>query len=107
MCSTTRGEAAEGRQPGARPGTHTKRKEKNTMTEAMRYVLYGKVEILVRHGAVTEMQKRGLGSRPTIRKALRGDYNENNADENRRAQRIRKYAYQEMAGVLVGAPVED
>jgi hypothetical protein len=77
------------------------------MTEAMRYVLYGKVEILVRFGAVTEMQKRGLGSRPTIRKALRGDYNENNADENRRAQRIRKYAYQEMAGVLVGAPVQD
>ena len=69
----------------------------------MRYVLYGKVEILVRHGAVTEMQKCGLGSRPTIRKALRGDYNENNTDENRRAQRIRKYAYQEMGGVFVGA----
>lgn len=68
--------------------------------------MYGKVEILVRHGAVTEMQERGLGSRPTIRKALRGEYNENNADENRRAQRIRKYAYQELAGVLVGAPME-
>lgn len=72
------------------------------MTE-IEQMLYGTTEIMVRHGVVTEMQERGFGSRPTIRKALRGDYNKNNADEKRRAQRIRKYAYQEMGGVFVGA----
>ncbi len=72
------------------------------MTE-IEQMLYGKTEIMVRHGAVTKMQERGFGSRPTIRKALRGDYNENNADEKRRAQRIRKYAYLDMGGVFVGA----
>ena len=49
-------------------------------------------KIMVPFGVVTQMEREGFGSRPTIRKALRGDYNEFNQDERKRALRIRKRA---------------
>lgn len=49
-------------------------------------------KIMVPFGLVTQMEREGFGSRPTIRKALRGDYNEFNPDERKRALRIRKRA---------------
>lgn len=51
-----------------------------------------KNKIMVPFGLVTQMEREGFGSRPTIRKALRGDYNEFNQDERKRALRIRKRA---------------
>lgn len=51
-----------------------------------------KSKIMVPFGVVTQMEREGFGSRPTIRKALRGDYNEFNQDERKRALRIRKRA---------------
>lgn len=51
-----------------------------------------KNKIMVPFGVVTQMEREGFGSRPTIRKALKGDYNELNQDECKRALRIRKRA---------------
>lgn len=52
------------------------------------------------------MERDGFGSRPTIRKALKGEYNESNADERKRALRIRKRALQ-MGGVAVPDATEE
>lgn len=49
-------------------------------------------KIMVPFGVVTQMEREGFGSRPTIRKALSGNYNEFNQDERKRALRIRKRA---------------
>lgn len=57
-------------------------------------------KILVPFGVMSQMEREGFGSRPTIRKALRGDFNENNRVESRRALRIRQRALQ--LGGLVG-----
>ena len=51
-----------------------------------------KRRILTPRGLVTQIEKAGLGTRPTIAKALSGDYNEGNAKEKAKAERIRKYA---------------
>lgn len=65
-----------------------------------------KCEIRVTFGIITRMEREGCGSRPTIRKALNGTYNENNREERARALRIRLRAYQ-LGGCLVGATVYD
>lgn len=57
-------------------------------------------KILVPYGVVTQMERERYGSRPTIRKALRGGYNGNNHDERSRAMRIRRRALQ-LGGVLM------
>ena len=87
--------------PGARPGTPPKETKK---TIKMR--LDPKCEIRVPFGIITRMEREGYGSRPTIRKALNGTYNENNRDERARALRIRFRAYL-LGGCLVGATVYD
>lgn len=51
-----------------------------------------KTLILTPRGLINQIQRAGYGSRPTIRKALDGTYDENNKDEKARAERIRKYA---------------
>lgn len=56
------------------------------------------MKIMVPYGVMQRMEREGLGTQPTLRKALRGEYNEWNADERRRALRIRKRALQ-MGGV--------
>ncbi len=53
-----------------------------------------KTKILVPHGVVSQMERERYGSRPTIRKALRHDYNEQNDEERNRALRIRRRAMQ-------------
>lgn len=51
-----------------------------------------KREILTPRGLRVQIE-RVLGyTQPTIIKALRGDYNEDNPGERRRAERIRRYA---------------
>ena len=65
-----------------------------------------KCEIRVSYGTITRIEREGYGSRPTIRKALTGGYNENNRDERERALRIRHRAYL-LGGCLVGAGVQD
>lgn len=65
-----------------------------------------KCEIRVTFGTITKLEREGVGSRPTIRKALNGTYNANNRDERARALRIRLRAYQ-MGGCLVGAEQHD
>lgn len=60
----------------------------------------GKMKIMVPYGVMQRMEREGLGTQPTLRKALRGEYNEWNSDERRRALRIRKRALQ-MGGVEV------
>ena len=54
------------------------------------------------YGIITQMEREGFGSRPTIRKALSGTYNANNRDERARALRVRSRAYM-LGGCLVGA----
>lgn len=65
-----------------------------------------KMKIMVPFGVVTQMERDGFGSRPTIRKALKGEYNEWNADERKRALRIRKRALQ-VGGVAVPEATEE
>lgn len=48
--------------------------------------------ILTPRGLVKQIERAGLGTRPTIVKALRGDYNEDNPKEKAKAERIRRYA---------------
>ncbi len=62
------------------------------------------MKILLPFGVSAQMERDGFGSQPTIRKALRGEYNEWNDDERKRALRIRKRAL-EMGGVESVAPV--
>ena len=45
--------------------------------------------IMVPYGVMRRLQAEGLGTQPTIRKALRGEYNEDNTAEHTRAMRIR------------------
>lgn len=65
-----------------------------------------KMKIMVPFGVVTQMERDGFGSRPTIRKALRGDYNWWNEEERKRALRIRKRALQ-VGGVAVPTVTEE
>lgn len=51
-----------------------------------------KTMILTPRGLRRQIQNVGLGSRPTIIKALSGAYNEYNPDEKKKAERIRRYA---------------
>ena len=45
--------------------------------------------IVVPYGVMRRLQAEGLGTQPTIRKALRGTYNPGNLRERTRAMRIR------------------
>lgn len=57
-------------------------------------------KIMVPFGVVTQLQKEGLGSRPTIGKALKGEYNAMNRYECKRALLIRQRALN-MGGVEI------
>ena len=45
--------------------------------------------IMVPYGVMRRLQREGLGTQPTLRKALRGEYNEHNTKERTLALRIR------------------
>lgn len=45
--------------------------------------------IMVPYGVMRRLQREGLGTQPTLRKALRGEYNEDNTAERTLALRIR------------------
>ena len=89
---------AGGSSPPAAQETHRtlrtggKKKKNKEMTT--------KTKILVPHGVVSQMERERYGSRPTIRKALRHDYNEQNDEERNRALRIRRRAMQ-LGGVVM------
>lgn len=51
-----------------------------------------KSRILTPRGLRKQIEKAGLGTQPTIIKALDGTYNEENAKEKAKAERIRRYA---------------
>lgn len=51
-----------------------------------------KTRILTPRGLRRQIEAAGLGSQPTIVKALSGDYNEESPKEKARAERIRRYA---------------
>lgn len=59
--------------------------------------------ILVSHGTMAIISKNIGASYPTIRKALRGEFNENNPEERDRALRIRKCAINNGGKELVSA----
>ena len=95
---------AGGSSPPAAQETHRtlrtggKKKKNKEMTK--------KTKILVPHGVVTQRERERYGSRPTIRKALRHDYNEQNDEERNRALRIRRRAMQ-LGGVAEQNAKED
>lgn len=60
---------------------------------------------MVPFGVVSKLERQGFGSRPTIRKALRGEFNYRNEKERRLALRIRMRARQE-GGVEVPTSTE-
>lgn len=45
--------------------------------------------IMVPYGVMRRLQREGLGTQPTLRKALRGEYNDQNLKERTLALRIR------------------
>lgn len=51
-----------------------------------------KTMILTPRGLRKQIEAAGLGTQPTIRKALEGRYNESCPEERRKAERIRRYA---------------
>ena len=81
------------------------RRERDPAPHKKETKMTDKMKIMVPFGVVTQMERDGFGSRPTIRKALRGDYNEWNEDERKRALRIRKRALQ-VGGVAVPTATE-
>ena len=84
-------------QPAA--GSSPARPPKKTKQKTMR-------QIIVNHGIRKRLKAEGLGSYPTIRKALRHDYNEQNDEERNRALRIRRRAMQ-LGGVAEQNAKED
>ncbi|MBR4804517.1 MAG: hypothetical protein IK032_07765, partial [Bacteroidales bacterium] len=86
------------KKPTGRYGREGKKKKNKEMTK--------KTKILVPHGVVSQMERERYGSRPTIRKALRHDYNEQNDEERNRALRIRRRAMQ-LGGVAEQNAKED
>lgn len=51
-----------------------------------------KSRILTPRGLRKQIEAAGLGTQPTIIKALAGEYDENNPKVKAKAERIRKYA---------------
>lgn len=51
-----------------------------------------KTRILTPRGLRKQIEAAGLGTHPTIIKALDGTYNEENEKERMKAERIRRYA---------------